>query len=166
MAIDPHSDLAPIGVPETLSIVPISLDPAAVLSNLPLADAVLSLGSSVLGPTALDRIFAAHRGRSFEKSLTFPVFVQLIADALLQHQGSGRQSFLRADEQGLLPITVEAAYGKLRRAPVSLSLGFLEEVSAHLRELFPDTATAWVPPRASAYFYDDWAGCAGLRPAT
>jgi hypothetical protein len=152
MAVDPHSDRASIGVPEAALTLPISLDPRAVLSNLPLADAVLSLGSSVLSPTALDRIFQAHRGPSFEKLLTFPVFVQLIADALLQHQGRGRQSFQRADEQGLLPSTVEAAYGKLRRVPVSLSLGFVEGVSAHLRELFPDTATAWVSPQCLKAF--------------
>jgi len=118
----------------------------AVLSNLPLADAVLALSSWVLSPTALGRIFQAHRGSSFEQVLTFPVFVQLIADALLQHQGSGRQSFQRAAEDGLLPTSVEAAYGKLRRVPMSLSLGFLEEISAHLRQIFPASASAWVPP--------------------
>jgi hypothetical protein len=146
MALDPHSDPTSTGVPEKPLNVSAALDPRAVIDNLPLADAVLSLCSCVLSPAALDRIFQAHRGQSFEKLLTFPTFAQLIADALLQHQGSGRQSFLRADEQGLLPTSTEAAYGKLRRVPVSLSLGFLEETSAHLRELFPPTASAWVAP--------------------
>jgi hypothetical protein len=132
--------------PERLQDVSAAIDPRAILNNLPLADAVLSLCSSALGPKALEPIFQAHRGRSFEKLLNFPRFVQLIADALLQHQGSGRQSFQRADEQGLLPTSVEAAYGKLRRVPISLSLGFLDEVSDHLRELFPTTASAWKAP--------------------
>jgi Transposase DDE domain len=146
-AVDPHSCPTSTGVPEAPLAVSASLDPRAVLDNLPLADAVLSLCSWVLSPAALDRIFQAHRGRSFEKLLSFPVFARLIADALLQHQGSGRQSFQRADEQGTLPTSAEAAYGKLRRVPVSLSLGFLEDISAHLRELFPPGASAWVAPR-------------------
>jgi hypothetical protein len=106
----------------------------------------LTLFHSVLSPAALDRIFRTHRGRSFQQALTFPTFVQLIADALLQHQGSGRQSFQRADEEGTLSTSVEAVYGKLRRIPVSLSLGLLEEISARLRELFPAAAAAWVAP--------------------
>ncbi len=145
-AVDPDPRLVDREVPENPTILPISIAPAAVLSNLPLADAVLTLSSWVLNPTALDRIFQAHRGHSFEQLLTFPTFVQLIADALLQHQGSGRQSFQRADEEGLLPTSVEAVYGKLRRIPMALSLGFLEEVSTRLRQTFPASASAWVPP--------------------
>src|SRR5437868_14015267 len=78
---------------EGLEAVSAAFDPGAVLGKLPLAEAVLALGSYVLGPAEMDRIFDAYRGRSFEKVLDFHTFVQLIADALLQHGGSGRQSF-------------------------------------------------------------------------
>jgi len=107
------------------------------LQRLPLADAALSLWSFVLQPLFLEGVFACYRGRSFEDTLTFPVFVELIGDALLQHGGSGRQSFTRAQEQGTLPTSIEAVYAKLRRVPLSLSLGFLAESTARLRDLLP-----------------------------
>lgn len=106
-----------------------------VLQRLPLADAVLSLWAFVMDPAFLDGVFQRHRGRSFEQALKFPVFVELIADALVQHRGSGRQAFQRALEHDTLPTSVEAAYGKLRRVPLSLSEGFLEDSTARLREL-------------------------------
>jgi hypothetical protein len=106
-----------------------------VMERLPLANAVLSLWAFVMDSTFLDGVFLRHRGRSFESVLTFPVFVELIADAIVQHRGSGRQSFQRAREADTLPTSVEAAYGKLRRVPVSLSEGFLEDGTARLREL-------------------------------
>jgi hypothetical protein len=107
------------------------------LQRLPLADATLSLGSFVLQPVFLAGVFACYRGHSFEDTLTFPVFVELIGDALLQHGGSGRQSFTRAQEQGTLPTSIEAVYAKLRCVPLSLSLWFLAESTARLRDLLP-----------------------------
>jgi len=127
-------------------VLPISLDPRLVLDRLPLADAVLTLMAYALDPDTLGDIFEAHRGPSFEQVLTFPTFVRLIGDALLQHQGRGRQSFRRAQEQGTLPTSVEAAYGKLRRIPLSLSLGFLEGACARIHALAPPTAVAWEVP--------------------
>jgi hypothetical protein len=116
------------------------------LQRLPLADATLSLWSFVLQPVFLDGVFAGYRGRSFEDTLTFPVFVELIGDALLQHAGSGRQSFTRAQEQGILPTSIEAVYAKLRRVPLRLSLGFMAESTARLRTLCPAGLTATALP--------------------
>ena len=107
------------------------------LRRLPLADATLSLWAYVLEPLFLAQVFAQQRGRSFEDTLTFARFVDLIGDALLEHEGSGRQSFTRAQEQGTLPTSSEAVYGKLRRVPLSLSLGFFTEGTARLRALLP-----------------------------
>jgi hypothetical protein len=107
------------------------------LQRLPLADATLSLWAPVLEPRFLAQVFAQYRGRSFEDTLTFARFIDLIGDALLEHDGSGRQSFTRAQEQGTLPTSSEAVYGKLRRVPLSLSLGFFMEGSARLRALLP-----------------------------
>ena len=78
------------------------------LRRLPLADATLSLWAYVLQPSFLAQVFAQYRGRSFEDTLTFARFVDLIGDALLEHEGSGRQSFTRAREQGTLPTSNEA----------------------------------------------------------
>jgi hypothetical protein len=108
-----------------------------VVSQLPLADAVLRMFQFVCEGEFLDGVFQRHRGRAYEDMIGFPLFVQLIADALLQHDGSGRQSFLRAEEQGQLTATVRAAYGKLSRIPLSLSVGFFAEATARLQELFP-----------------------------
>jgi hypothetical protein len=107
------------------------------LKRLPLADATLSLWAYVLQPTFLAQVFAEYRGRSFEETLSFARFVDLIGDALVAHQGSGRQSFTRAREQGTLATSSEAVYGKLRRVPLSLSLGFFSEGTARLRALLP-----------------------------
>jgi hypothetical protein len=87
------------------------------LSRLPLAETVLSLWLHVLQPRFLDGVFQRHRGRSFEDQLTFPVLVELIADALIRYRGSGRKSFLHARDCGTLPRQTRAAYGKLGRVP-------------------------------------------------
>ena len=88
-------------------------------------------------PRFLAQVFAEYRGRSFEETLTFARFVDLIGDALVEHQGSGRQSFTRAQEQGTLETSSEAGYGKLRRVPLSLSVGFFAEGTVRLRALLP-----------------------------
>jgi Transposase DDE domain len=116
------------------------------LQRLPLADAALALWSFVLQPLFLEGVFACYRGRSFEDTRTFPVFVEVIGDALRQHGGRGRQSFTRAQEQGTLPTSIEAVYAKLRRVPLSLSLGLLAESTARLRELLPAGHVATAVP--------------------
>jgi hypothetical protein len=78
--------------------------------------------------------------------------VDLIGEALLEHEGSGRQRFTRAQEQGTLATSREAVYGKLRRVPLSLSLGFLTEGTARLRELLPPHHLATALPASGADF--------------
>ncbi len=79
------------------------------------------------------------------KVISFPRMVQWMADALLEHGGSGHQSFSRAEETGELAASVQAAYGKLRRVPIDLSTGFLNETSDRLRQVFPDPVQRAVP---------------------
>src|SRR5258705_8824070 len=94
------------------------------LQRLPLAEATLSLWAYGLRPMFLAQVFAEYRGRSFEETLTFARFGDLIGDALVEHKGSGRQSFSRAQEQGTLATSSEAGYGKLRRGGGSVGFGF------------------------------------------
>lgn len=122
------------------------------LQRLPLADAVLSLWAFVMDLDFLDGVFERHRGRSFEKVLKFSIFVELIADALVQHRGSGRQAFQRALEHDTLPTSIEAAYGKLRRVPLELSAGFLEDSTARLGELRSSAAPVVDWPAALSAF--------------
>lgn len=111
-----------------------------MLSRLPLAEAVLSLWRWVADPLFLLSVFARHRGQGYEKEISFGVLVQLIADALLEHQGSGKKSFARGREQGLLTASVQAVYQKLSRIPLGLSEAWLAESTARLCPIYPEAA--------------------------
>lgn len=112
-----------------------------VCQRLPLADAVLRLLDYVSSDDLLDGVFERHHGRSYEDVLSFPLFTHLLADTLLaRDQASAHQSFLKARAQGTLPTCVEALYGKLRRVPLPLSQGFLDEATHQLRQVFPDAS--------------------------
>lgn len=108
-----------------------------VAQRLPLAESVLRLFDFVCHDGFLNDVFGRHRGRSYEDLISFPTMVRLIGDALLEHEASGRQSLLRAEERGELPSSIRAVYAKLGRMPLALSTGFLAEASARLAELFP-----------------------------
>src|ERR1700680_3885684 len=84
------------------TVVPLAISPLAILERLPLADAVLTLLSRAFDPVFLSELFQKHRGRSFEQQISFANIVQLIGDALLQHGGSGRQCFARAQQDNSL----------------------------------------------------------------
>src|SRR5437667_5678373 len=105
-----------------------------VWAKMPLAEAVLQVFRYVGDDTRLQAIFDAQRGRCYDDVIRFPDLVRLIGDALLEHGGSGNQSFSRARETGELKASKVAAYGKLGRLPVALSQAFLAEPSRTLRE--------------------------------
>jgi hypothetical protein len=109
-------------------------------ARMPLAEAVLLLWRQLAGEERLDTIFARYRGRCYEDVITFTTMVHLIADALLEHDGSANQSFTRAREAGALEATTRAAYGKLARIPIALSVGWFLELTDCLREFFPQAA--------------------------
>lgn len=113
-----------------------------VCQRLPLAEAVLRLFASITEPDFLTGLYDAHRGRCYEKIIGFPLFVRLIADALLEHRGSGRQSFQRAQAAGELEASLKAAYGKLARIPPALSSALLAEATERLALLRPPTPNA------------------------
>lgn len=117
----------------------------ALLAKMPLADAVLTVWRFVADEDRLQTIFEQHRGRCYEQSISFSTMVQLVADALLEHEGSGNQSFARAHESGELEATTRAAYGKLGRLPVALSTGWFGELSAAIVELLPIEARRQAP---------------------
>lgn len=109
-----------------------------VVRRLPLAEATLQVWSWIASEPFLSEVFNRHRGRSFEWIITFPVMVYLIADALLHYRGSGRRSFQEARDGGSLEASITAAFGKLRRLPIPLSMGFLADCTIRLLELFPE----------------------------
>lgn len=99
----------------------------------------------------LNGLFEEHRGRGYEKLLMFPLMVQLVGDALLQHCGRGYRVFSRAHEEGALNASIEAVYGKLARLNIDLSIALLCELTDPLRELFP-TAARRKPPKSLREF--------------
>ena len=52
-------------------------------SSMPLAEAVLLVWRYIADEEQLQAVFERHRGRCYEDTITFPVMVQLITDALL-----------------------------------------------------------------------------------
>jgi hypothetical protein len=120
-----------------------------VLNRLPLAEAVLLLGQWQCSPAFLDEIFEKNRGRCYTNELNFSTLAGLIGDALLEHDGSGRQSFQRGREQGELTVSEQAAYQKLGRLPTAVSEQFLACPTAGLLQVLPEDATDDSPVPAS-----------------
>jgi hypothetical protein len=110
---------------------------AEVAAALPLAEATFCLLREIADADHLNGLFDRHRGRGYEKILTFPQMVQMIGDALLQEGGSGYRAFSRAKEAGELGTSMVAVYGKLGRLNIGLSQAFLAERTDPLRETFP-----------------------------
>jgi hypothetical protein len=124
-----------------------------VLARMPLAEAVLTLWCWVADPTYLDKVFEEHRGKCYEKILSFSLMVRLIRDALLEHEGSGRKSFEHARDREELETSFNAAYGKLKRLPIPVSVAFLAGCTARLSEVYPQTEMAQVQiPESLAAF--------------
>lgn len=121
------------------------------LARLPLAEAVLRLWRWCADEDFLQGLYQCWRGRSYEKVLSFPVLVDLVADALLKHNGSARQSFERAAEVDALPTSMVAAYGKLRRIPIALSEAFLTECTQRLGAVMPALTEKRLPPSLEGY---------------
>src|SRR6185437_6519412 len=88
----PPSDLT-LSFPRRPSVMDDPAFSAAVLAKLPLADAVWRLLHFTMADAWLEDLWRRHRGRGYEQDLKFSTLAHLIADALLEHGGSGRQAF-------------------------------------------------------------------------
>jgi hypothetical protein len=71
--------------------------------------------------------------------LKFSTLAHLIADALLQHGGSGNQAFTRAHEAGALPVSIGSTYEKFGHVPLAVSEGLLDEGSRRMAAVLPET---------------------------
>jgi Transposase DDE domain len=115
------------------------------LERLPLAESAYRLLDYVTAEDFLNEVYDNHRGRSYTKLIDFPLLVHLVADALLEHQGSGHKSFRKASEQGVLTTSLKAAYGKLSRVPLGLSQGLLARGSQRLQDVCPAVPSVVLP---------------------
>jgi hypothetical protein len=105
-----------------------------VCGRLPLADAAFRLLQYATDARFLTDVFERHRGRSYQGVIEFPLFARLVMDSLLGHRGpSARQTFLHAQQDDSLEVSVQAIYGKLRRVPLELSIGLFAEAACRLR---------------------------------
>ena len=95
----------------------------AVLARMPLAESVLLLWRWVTSEDRMQSLWNDHRGRCYEKIISFALMVHLIADALLKYNGSGRRAFEKGIENGELETNVSSAFKKLGRLPVGLTTG-------------------------------------------
>jgi DDE family transposase len=124
-----------------------------VCRRLPLADAALRLLDFLTDTDFLCGVFDRHRGRSYEDVIKFPLFVRLVADALLGHRGpSAHQTFAAAQADDTLAASVQAMYGKLRRLPIGLSRGFFADAAARLRELGAPAAADPLPASLDGFW--------------
>jgi Transposase DDE domain len=112
----------------------------AVLGKLPLADSVWRLLHFTMDDSWLEDLWARHRGRCYERELKFSTLAHLIADALLQHGGSGNQAFERAQEGQVLPVSITSTYEKLGHLPVPLSEALLEEGTRRMIAVLPEVS--------------------------
>ena len=90
-------------------------------ARMPLAEAALQAWRWLADQAFLEDFYQRHRGRGRQRTLSFAVLLQLIADALVHRGGSARRTFERAREEGELAVSIQAAYGKLRRMPIETS---------------------------------------------
>jgi hypothetical protein len=117
-----------------------------VLQRLPLSQAVLLLARHATAADTLNDLFDRHRGAAYQYELSFATLVALIGDALLEHGGSGRQSFQRGRDRGELTVSIPAAYQKLARLPLSVSEAFLAESTQQLLQVLPAPAPSATLP--------------------
>ncbi len=122
-----------------------------MLARMPLAESVLLLWRWVTSEERMQSLWNDHRGRCYQKIISFALMVHLIADALLKFNGSGRRAFEKAIENGELETTFGAAFKKLGRLPVALSQAVLSHCTAALRQAFPEWA-AWQLPKSLRRF--------------
>jgi hypothetical protein len=116
-----------------------------MLARMPLAEAVLLLWRWVTSEQRMQSVWNDHRGRCYQKIISFALMVHLMADALLKYNGSGRRAFEKGIENGELETNVGSAFKKLGRLPVPLSQAFLSHSTAALRQAFPAWAEWKLP---------------------
>lgn len=122
-----------------------------LIGRLPLAEVVLMCFSFVMDRASLDQLFEQHRGRAYQKKLSFSTIVYLIRDALISRQEGARRHLERAKAQNQLPASVTAFYGKLGRLPLEVSLAFVRRAAAQLTQLMPPEPQ-WTAPASLAQF--------------
>jgi hypothetical protein len=123
---------------------------ATVLEKLPLADSVWRLLHFTMTDDWLEDLWSRKRGRCYEQDLKFSTLAHLIADALLEHGGSGHQAFERAQDAAILPVSITSAYEKLGNLPLPVSETLLAEGTQRMSAVLPEIPAVDPLPRCWA----------------
>jgi hypothetical protein len=110
---------------------------ATVLSKLPLADATWRILHCTLSDSWLTDLWNRKRGKCYTKVLEFSTLAGLVAEALTQHGGSGRQAFERGKESNILEVSLGSAFAKFGNLPLPLSETLLWEGTQRLEKILP-----------------------------
>ena len=122
-----------------------------VLSRLPLAEGILTVWHWLAEDTFLNTLFAEHRGRCYEKELSFATLVQLIHEVLIGANNSANERFNMARTNGQLEVHGSAVYQKLGRLPLPLSAAFLAGCTQRLRDVIPESPAEVLPACLDAF---------------
>lgn len=118
---------------------------AEALRRVPVAEGVLSVLAVLFSEERMSALFDKFRGASYHRTLSFHKLVELMYSAVLEHQAVASQAFDSARNAKEMPVSDQAAYGKIRRMRQSLSHAILSESMAPLREMFPEIVKTGVP---------------------
>lgn len=121
-----------------------------MMSRLPLAIATFELWNWVTDSDRLQQIWDEHRGRCYDRLISFPVMVNVILDALVSGK-SGCESFRDNIKDEVLDASMQAAYGKLGRIPIAVTQALLQVQTKALEEVFPEWAE-WKRPASLKKF--------------
>src|SRR5262249_5729930 len=125
--------------------------PIDAWARLPLAEATITAWRFIFDEERLYSLWAQYRGRHYQKVISFPMMLHLVAEALLHYEGSGRRSFEKNIEAGQLDASVQAAFAKLGRLPLALSEALLREGTAAVGALFPHASGRPLPESLQAF---------------
>ena len=125
---------------------------ATVLEKLPLADSVWRLLHFTMNDDWLEDLWSRKRGRCYEQDLKFSTLAHLIADALLEHGGSGHQAFERAQDAAILPVSITSAYDKLANLPLPVSETLLAEGTQRMSAVLPESPAVDPLPKCWASY--------------
>jgi hypothetical protein len=124
---------------------------AEVCRRLPLADATLRLLDYVADAAFLAELYEQHRGRSYERKISFADLVPLLADSLLLNGQSAHRTFQQARTNGELTASIKAVYDKIGHTPTQLSAALLTVGTVRLRAVLPASLQEPVPVSLAAF---------------
>jgi hypothetical protein len=111
-----------------------SINPNDLWNKLPLAEAFWQFLGQVWPDDELDAAFDQHRGRHYQRELSFAEIVHLVLDSLTLARGRVHP-VLR--DKPKLKATKQAYYGKIARMPTAVSHAMVSADAAKLRPLLP-----------------------------